>query len=460
MATVEKRNGKNGVSYRITVASGMDSHRNQVRHRMTWRPEPGMTARQEQKALQRAVADFERSIEQGYQIDNRQTFTQYAEYVLDLKARTGVKQLTIERYKSLLVRINAGIGHIKLIDLRPQHLNTFYKNLSEHGVRIQGSRATPKVDFNTLLMEREMTKQALAQQAGVSASTISAVCRGDRINVDTAQKLADALELPADTLFQTEKHDKPLAPKSILEHHRLISTILAQAEKEMLVPYNAAAKAAPPKVESHTPNYFQPDQIAAILTALEQEPILYRTLTHLMIVTGCRRGELVGLKWEKVDLSSGKIKIDCALLYHPNTGVFESSTKTGDTRYLRIPQETVGVLKQWRLHQIEMQLMNGDRWTNTGYVFTRDNGEPIHPQTISAWQRDFSKRHGLPHINPHAFRHTVASVLLANGTDVVTVSKQLGHASVTTTESFYSHIIEENKAKAAECIADVMLRRA
>ena len=68
-------------------------------------------------------------------------------------------------------------------------------------------------------------------------------------------------------------------------------------------------------------------------------------------------------------------------------------------------------------------------------------------------------RHGLPHINPHAFRHTVASVLLANGTDIVTVSKQLGHASITTTENFYSHIIEENKAKAADCIADVLIRK-
>ena len=59
----------------------------------------------------------------------------------------------------------------------------------------------------------------------------------------------------------------------------------------------------------------------------------------------------------------------------------------------------------------------------------------------------------------HAFRHTVASVLLANGADIVTVSKQLGHASIPTTESFYSHIIEENKAKAADCIANVLIRK-
>lgn len=83
----------------------------------------------------------------------------------------------------------------------------------------------------------------------------------------------------------------------------------------------------------------------------------------------------------------------------------------------------------------------------------------MNPQSIGRWLTDFSKRHDLPHINPHSFRHTVASVLIANGTDVVTVSKQLGHASVATTESFYSHIIEENLNKASECIADVMLRR-
>ena len=83
----------------------------------------------------------------------------------------------------------------------------------------------------------------------------------------------------------------------------------------------------------------------------------------------------------------------------------------------------------------------------------------MNPDSITSWLHDFSRRHNLPHINPHAFRHTVASVLLANGTDIVTVSKQLGHASVNTTENFYSHIIEENKAKASECIADVLLRK-
>ena len=74
--------------------------------------------------------DFERSIEQGFALDNRQTFAEYADYVLDLKQRTGTKARTLDRYRDLLVRINQAIGHIKLNKIRPQHLNDFYQNIS------------------------------------------------------------------------------------------------------------------------------------------------------------------------------------------------------------------------------------------------------------------------------------------------------------------------------------------
>ena len=140
-------------------------------------------------------------------------------------------------------------------------------------------------------------------------------------------------------------------------------------------------------------------------------------------------------------------------------GSYEESTKTSDIRHLALPRETMDLLRQHKREQLRLQLATGDRWLHTGYVFTQDNGDHMNPDSITGWLKGFSSRHGLPHINPHAFRHTVASVLLANGTDIVTVSKQLGHASITTTENFYSHIIEENKAKATECIADVRIRK-
>ena len=459
MATIEKYTGKDDVTYRITVYAGFDTQGKRIRHRTNYKPSPGMTPRQIEKAAQRAAADFERSIEQGFALDNRQTFADYAEYVLDLKQRTGTKARTLDRYRDLMVRINQAIGHIKLADLRPQHLNSFYKNLAEPGIRMGGGSAKAKIDMVAWLKKHKMSRGKLAEKAGISAATVGVAVKGESIKIEKAQAIAQAMEKKVDDVFKVEKNMEPLADKTILEHHRLISTILAQAEKEMLVPYNAASKATPPRTTKKDPNYFQPETVAAILEALESEPLKWRLITHLLIVTGCRRGEIMGLKWEKVDFDNSRVKIDRALVSSKSKGVFEESTKTSDIRHLYLPKETMDLLRQHKREQLRLQLANGDRWLHTGYVFTQDNGDHMNPDSITGWLKDFSTRHGLPHINPHAFRHTVASVLLANGTDIVTVSKQLGHASITTTESFYSHIIEENKAKAADCIADVLIRK-
>lgn len=459
MATIEKYSGKDGLTYRISVSAGFDTQGKRIRHRMNYKPTPGMTERQIQKAVQRAAADFERSIEQGFALDNRQTFAGYAEYVLDLKQRTGTKARTLDRYRDMMVRINQAIGHIKLADLRPQHLNSFYKNLAEPGIRIGGGSAKAKIDMVALLKKNKISRGKLAEKAGISAATVGIAVKGESIKEEKALAIAKAMGKKVDEVFRVEKNMEPLADKTILEHHRLISTILAQAEKEMLIPYNAAAKATPPRINKKDPNYFQPETISAILEALESEPLKWRLITHLLIVTGCRRGEIMGLKWEKVDFENSRVKIDRALVSSKSKGVFEETTKTSDIRHLSLPRETMDLLRQHKREQLRLQLANGDRWIHTGYVFTQDNGDHMNPDSITGWLKDFSARHGLPHINPHAFRHTVASVLLANGTDIVTVSKQLGHASITTTENFYSHIIEENKAKAADCIADVLIRK-
>ena len=459
MATIEKYTGKDGLTYRITVYAGFDTQGKRIRHRMSYKPTPGMTPRQIEKAAQKAAMDFERSIEQGFALDNRQTFAEYAAYVMDLKRRTGTKARTLDRYQDMMVRINQAIGHIKLADLRPQHLNSFYKNLAEPGIRMGGGSAKAKIDMVAWLKKNKLSRGKLAEKAGISAATVGVAVKGESIKIEKAQAIAKAMEKKVDEVFKVEKNMEPLADKTILEHHRLISTILAQAEKEMLVPYNAAAKATPPRTTKKDPNYFQPETISAILEALESEPLKWRLITHLLIVTGCRRGEIMGLKWEKVDFENSRVKIDRALVSSKSKGVFEESTKTSDIRHLALPRETMDLLRQHKREQLRLQLANGDRWLHTGYVFTQDNGDHMNPDSITGWLKDFSTRHSLPHINPHAFRHTVASVLLANGTDIVTVSKQLGHASITTTESFYSHIIEENKAKAADCIATVLIRK-
>ena len=116
------------------------------------------------------------------------------------------------------------------------------------------------------------------------------------------------------------------------------------------------------------------------------------------------------------------------------------------------------MLERYKTEQNRLRLLNGDRWQDNGYVFTKDDGTPIRPDTVTQWLSAFSKRKELQHINPHAFRHTAASILVTQGIDIVTVSKMLGHARVSTTEDIYSHVIEASKELASNELANIYYR--
>lgn len=458
MANIKKVINKTGPSFKITVAHGRDAGGKQIRHYMTWTPDHPMTERQMEKEVARAAYDFEREIKMGFQVDNRQSFSKYAAYVIDLKERNGVKHRTISLYKTLMERIEPAIGHIKLTELRPQHLNDFYKNLAQAGMRKDSGKAYTKIDLPALLKSKNLTKAAVSDAAGISPTTVTVACRGQKISPAKAEAIAGVLEVKTADIFTIEKDDAPLSNKTITEYHRFISTVLDQAEKEMLVQYNAASKATPPKIIRKEVNYFQPDDMVKILNCLEAEPIKWHMATHLLLITGCRRGEILGLKWSKVDFTNCQIRIDASLLYSRDIGIYEDSTKTGTTRFIKLPTETMQLLRQYRTWYLELQLSNGDRWQHTDYLFVQDNGTPMNPDSLTDWLNKFSKRHNLPHINPHAFRHTMASILISSGKDVVSVSKRLGHAKVSTTTDIYSHIIKQADEQASECLADVILR--
>lgn len=162
-------------------------------------------------------------------------------------------------------------------------------------------------------------------------------------------------------------------------------------------------------------------------------------ISHTMVTSACRGRQIQLNKADRIAIALGEKTEDIFIL---------------EDNFAPLSSKTV---KEY--HQQKLRLLNDDRWQNLDFVFTQDDGQPMNPGSITSWLSDFSKRHGLPHINPHTIRHMVASVLIANGLDIVMVSKQLGHTKVSTTDDYYAHIIEDEKSKASECIAEVMLRR-
>lgn len=458
MASIRKIQGKNGIAYQITVTNGRDSSGKQIRHYLTWTPPTKMTIRQTEKELQRVAFEFEQQIKLGFAPDNRQTLAESAPYVLRVKAQEGVKKRTLERYESLLERILPALGHLKLQDIRPAHLNAFYANLSEPGIRKSDGKATAIPLLKDAVAARGLSKAAIAATAGIAPSTVAKALNGETISENRAKLIADVLNQKIEDLFTIELDTRPLSSKTVLEYHRLLSTILGQAEKEMLVAYNAASKAAIPKKTKKEVKIFQPEEVSLIRDALEDVPIKWKTLAHLLLITGGRRGEIVGLRTDKIDWQRNRILIDHALLYTAKQGIYEDTTKTENIRTVALPQETMDLLRKYCAWRAEQKLKAGSYWQESGFLFVRDNGQPMHPDSITSWLNRFSEQRNLPHINPHKFRHTMASLLYYHKMDSVTISKRLGHAKVSTTTDIYSHLIEAADQQAGEDIAAAVFR--
>lgn len=396
MANIQERRNRDGklISFSIRVHRGRDAKGKQLKpYTATFDVKDSWSEKTARKKAADFAATFEKACKEGAASDARLKFAAYCDYVINLKEQRGVKHSTINRYKELTTRIYDEIGHIKLKELRVDHLNNLYTKLSQNGV-----------------------------------------------NKRTGGKLSN---------------------KTILEHHRLISTVLEQACKENLVPFNVAKKATLPKAEQKEVNYFQPEQIQAIVEALNHEPIKWKTLVHLLIITGARRGEILGLKWKNIDFKNNRIYICNNILYSPDIGVYEDTQKTEKSkRYVSLPSDTMQLLKDYKKYQTAERLRLGSYYQNRGFVFTNEAGNPLHPGSVTHYLRNFSKEYNLPHINAHAFRHTMASMLYFNGIDSVSISHRLGHAQVSTTANIYAHIMEAADQKNADVLADIFLKKA
>lgn len=117
-------------------------------------------------------------------------------------------------------------------------------------------------------------------------------------------------------------------------------------------------------------------------------------------------------------------------------------------------------LKEYKEYQLTEFFKNGIPIDFKGFVFTQIDGTAMHPDSVTDYLKKFSKKYNLPHINAHAFRHTMASILYFNGVDSVSISKRLGHAQVSTTANIYAHIMEEAEQRNADILSDIFLKKA
>ena len=452
MATIKKR----GNSYSIRVSCGYDMQGKQIVHSMTWKPEKGMTVKQMEKEAQRQAILFEEKCRQGLCLSNNIRFADFAEKWLVDYAEKQLKAKTIARYKDLLKRINQAIGHIKLSQLQPIHLLRFYDNLAENGIR-EDIKYKPTMHIIEVIDNSNMTKTALAKKANVSVNTLNQAYKQKNVSASSAKKISNALDCQIDFLFQQDTQNTKLSDKTIQHYHRLISSILQTAVQWQMILYNPCDRVKPPKVEQKESRFLDDVEVMELFHCLEKEETQYKTLITLLIYTGMRRGEILGLKWSDIDFKAKTIHIQRALLYLPSKGIFEDTTKTNSSqRIIKVADTALQLLKEQKRSQSIQHLQCGDQWQNLDYIFTGWNGKPMHPDSLTSWFKQFINKNHLPDVTIHSLRHTNASLLIANGVNITTVSKRLGHATTATTTKIYAHAIQSADEAASDTLQNIL----
>ncbi|MBQ9948510.1 MAG: tyrosine-type recombinase/integrase, partial [Oscillospiraceae bacterium] len=398
---------------------------------------------------------FEEQCRTGQVLDNSTRFSEFVDIWLKDYAEKQLRPTTLSRYKDMLKRINAALGNMKISAIQPHHLLAFYDNLAESGVRAD-IKYTPCEGFAAVLKSKNLTQQQAADLCGIGITTMRGYCAGKNARADTAQKIAAALDVPLLELF-TPQEDKGLSGKTILHHHRLISAILTSAVQWQVIFSNPCDRVKPPKAERKEARYLDEFQTADLLQALNGEPYHYAVMVQLLLFTGMRRGELFGFEWRDVDFFTNCLHIERSSLYVPEKGVFEDSTKTDTSkRVIKLSSTAVQLLKDYREWQKQRQEECGTAWHSTNHLFTSWNGKPMHPDTLSGWFHEFVQRKELPDVSIHSLRHTNATLMIASGVPIKTVSNRLGHANVTTTGNIYTHAIRSADEAAAEALENLL----
>ncbi len=450
MATIKKR----GNSYLIRCYDGYDQTGRQIERTMTWKIPAGMSDKKAEREARHQAELFEEKVRTGQSAEQKIKFANFCDLWMKDYAETQLRPKTVNRYRELLERIKPALGSIYLDRLRPTHLTAFYTELSQTQ---KACTYACQVDLKALLKERKITQVSLAAEAGISTATIRSIIIGTPCAEETAKSICAVLNMDFGKLFQPSGKPQMLSGQTILHYHRLISVILQTAVEWQYIPANAAERVKPPKAENTEAVYLDDKQAVRLLELMEDQPIYYRTAVTVLLFTGMRRGELMGLHWSDIDFENNVICIERSLQYLPETGVYVSDTKTKSSRRtIKAPTTALHSLKLYRAWQKKLFLSIGQPWEESGQVFVTQNGAPMHPDTLTSWFGSFIKTTDLPQIHIHSLRHTNATLQIANGVAVTTVAGTLGHSTANTTTKVYAHAIQSAAAASAEMMDNLL----
>jgi integrase len=244
-----------------------------------------------------------------------------------------------------------------------------------------------------------------------------------------------------------------LAPKTVRYVHATLHKVLADAVDGGLLQSNPADRARPPKPRVSGQREMQvwdADQLAKFLVHVSGHQI--EAAFHLAAMTGMRRGEVLGLRWQDIDFSSKRLAIRHTLVSVAYE-IRDSTPKTHQARVVDLDLVTIEHLRAHQSRQEEQPQEWGSLYQDNDLVFRREDGSPVHPDSFTQAFDAEVRRSGLPRIRLHDLRHTHATIALRAGIPVKVISERLGHENPAFTMKQYAHVLPGMQAEAAALIA-------
>lgn len=266
------------------------------------------------------------------------------------------------------------------------------------------------------------------------------------------------------TLLQSGRRDgNGLALKTVRNVHVMLHRALEDAVEHDRIRRNPATRAKPPSsrrarkpvAQRRTWNRREAE---AFLTYIADDRL--RALYTLVLTTGLRRSEILGVSWDRVDLKEGHLAVVQALVEVDHRPKLKPFPKTDHSRRrIALDVATIQELRAHRKRQLEERLAFGDGYHNHDLVFAQEDGSPVRPSSLSRSFARLAAAAGLPDLSPrpfHGLRHTYATLALEAGVPIEIVSKRLGHASIAITADLYQHVTRSLDRDAAEAVAHLI----
>jgi len=245
-----------------------------------------------------------------------------------------------------------------------------------------------------------------------------------------------------------------LSPRTVRYTHSVLRSALNQAVKWGLLYRNPADLVDLPKQQKKEIQVLTPEEAARFMEAAVYSR--WKALFSLLISSGMRPGEALGLKWQDIDFAKGRVHVRRALTKTKEGWQLTEPKTPKSRRTIPLPAGVMQDLKEHKKEQAAEKLRNRD-YQDYDLVFASEKGTPLDLHNIV--RRHFKpllKDAGLPDINIYALRHTCATLLLMAGENPKVVSERLGHSSVTMTLDTYSHVLPDMQEEATKKLEGIL----